>query len=143
MEGSERSVWVPRALPFWLGAAGVLIMDAIVGAQFLAYGDGLVKMEVLVDNDDYDGSGGERGRRRGRWTTVSGWMRGWVPSPRVSPGRKTVVEGDRDDGIEDEEDVMDGEGRPLLAAGRENDHRHGERDERDEHERNGYGSVSR
>ncbi len=128
-------MWVARAIPFWLGAAGVLVMDAIVGGQFLIYGEGVGRVEVLVDDYDDDGSGGGRGRRRGRWTTVSGWMRGWVPSPRISPGR-IATEVDVDGRGEDEEDLLDEEGRPLLPARRRRDDGH------DEHERNGYGGVS-
>ena len=86
-EGSDRKTWVTLAVPFFLGAAGVLAMDAIVGAQFLVFGDG----EKIVRVEDRKG--------RSRWRRVSGWMRGWVPSP--SPGRRM------------EEDVED-ERRPLV-----------------------------
>ena len=81
-DGSERKTWVALAAPFFLGAAGVLVMDAIVGVQFLIFGDG----EKVVRIDDRDG--------RSRWRRVSGWMRGWVPSP--SPARRIEeAEGDR------------------------------------------------
>ena len=76
-EGSDRVEWVSLAAPFWLGAAGVLVMDAIIGLQFLRYGEG-DKLVVVTD---------ERGRSR--WRKVSGWMRGWIPS--ASPG-ETVGE---------------------------------------------------
>ena len=39
-EGNDRIDWIGRATPFWLGAAGVLMMDAAVGVQFWMYGDG-------------------------------------------------------------------------------------------------------
>ena len=39
-EGSAQSEWVQAALPFFLGAAGVLLMDGAVGVQFWVYGDG-------------------------------------------------------------------------------------------------------
>ena len=39
-EGNDRMDWISRATPFWLGAAGVLMMDAAVGVQFWMYGDG-------------------------------------------------------------------------------------------------------
>ena len=39
-EGNDRADWISRATPFWLGAAGVLMMDAAVGLQFWMYGDG-------------------------------------------------------------------------------------------------------
>jgi uncharacterized protein with PQ loop repeat len=71
-EGSDRSEWIARAAPFWLGAAGVLGLDATVGAQFLMFGDkrrgGDLPVVIAAD---------ERGRRR--WRFVTGWMRGWVP----------------------------------------------------------------
>lgn len=77
-EGSDRATWVSLAAPFWLGAAGVLVMDAIVGAQFLIFGDG-EKAFIVKD-----------GRGRSRWSKVSGWMRGWIPSP--SPQRAEIRE---------------------------------------------------
>ena len=81
-EGSDRKIWVALAAPFFLGAAGVLAMDAIVGVQFLVFGDG----EKIVQVADREG--------RSRWRRVSGWMRGWVPSP--SPERRMEeVEDDR------------------------------------------------
>ena len=60
-----------RALPFWLGAAGVLVMDAAVGVQFLMYGESEDAKVVVLE---------ESGRENWRWRRVSGWMRGWVPS---------------------------------------------------------------
>jgi solute carrier family 66 (lysosomal lysine-arginine transporter), member 1 len=77
-DGSARWEWVGRAAPFWLGAAGVLLMDGLMGVQFLLYGDGGEEKIVKVRD------------RRGwsRWERVSGWMRGWVPSVR---GRERVV----------------------------------------------------
>ncbi|KAF2225819.1 PQ loop repeat-domain-containing protein [Elsinoe ampelina] len=69
--GSERRTWVLAALPFWLGAAGVLTLDAAMGCQFLMYGE--VKTVVLAEEVD-------TGRKRRRWMRVSGYMRGWVPS---------------------------------------------------------------
>ncbi|MCJ1224327.1 hypothetical protein MMC12_000972 [Toensbergia leucococca] len=71
-EGSDRITWVSLAAPFWLGAAGVLALDCAIGVQFLMYGEG-------------DGSGtfieAEDAQGRMRWMEVTGWMRGWVPSP--------------------------------------------------------------
>ena len=73
-EGSNRSEWVRLAGPFWLGAAGVLALDATIGVQFLVFGEGDVEKTVLT-----------RDRKgRSRWRRVSGWMRGWVPSPTPS-----------------------------------------------------------
>jgi uncharacterized protein with PQ loop repeat len=63
--------WFMRALPFWLGAAGVLVMDAAVGVQFLMYGESEDSTIVVLE---------ESGRQNWRWRRVSGWMRGWVPN---------------------------------------------------------------
>lgn len=70
-DGSNRSEWVLAALPFFLGAFGVLGMDACVGIQFLLYSDTKEKLVVA----ESEGNG-----RRSHWRRVSGWMRGWVPS---------------------------------------------------------------
>lgn len=68
--GSNRAEWVVASLPFFVGAAGVLFLDAGVGLQFLHYGESETKVVVV-----------EEGRgMRWRWRRVSGWMRGWVPS---------------------------------------------------------------
>jgi solute carrier family 66 (lysosomal lysine-arginine transporter), member 1 len=91
-EGSARWEWVGRAAPFWLGAAGVLGLDAAVGMQFLIFGEGVKGGEpvvvVLVD---------EERRGRDRWRQVSGWMRGWVPSPKrlVQEERERLLAVDR------------------------------------------------
>ena len=83
------------AAPFFLGAAGVLGLDGYIGLQFLMYGEGLERSKVIMVEDE---------RGRSRWQTVSGWMRGWVPSPSPPGG---VL-----DGEEAEEDQ-----RPLLERG--------------------------
>jgi len=74
-QGSDRREWLTLAAPFWLGAAGVLGLDATVGVQFWMYGEGREERVVRVKDE----------RGRSRWRKVSGWMRGWVPS--VSPAR--------------------------------------------------------
>ncbi|KAF2486310.1 PQ loop repeat-domain-containing protein [Neohortaea acidophila] len=66
--GSERKQWIAAALPFFLGAAGVLGLDASVGLQFVMYGGEEGGPVVVV----------EEGKVR-RWRRVSGWMRGWMP----------------------------------------------------------------
>ncbi|KAL9594744.1 MAG: hypothetical protein Q9219_006856 [cf. Caloplaca sp. 3 TL-2023] len=71
-DGNDRISWIKLAIPFFLGAAGVLIMDAIIGLQFLIFGDEAAAQKVVVVRDD---------RGRSHWRKVSGWMRGWVPSP--------------------------------------------------------------
>ena len=78
--GSDRAAWVAAATPFFLGAAGVLVLDASVGVQFAIYGEGSSKV-VVVD---------EGGGRRWRWQKVNGWMRGWIPS--MSEGKSQESE---------------------------------------------------
>lgn len=88
--GSNQREWILRALPFFLGAAGVLVMDAAVGLQFLYFGDGELKDargrtilrddEVVVTVDEH----GVLKRRRLHWRRVSGWMRGWAPAVSVA-----------------------------------------------------------
>jgi solute carrier family 66 (lysosomal lysine-arginine transporter), member 1 len=97
-EGSDRWEWVGRAAPFWLGAAGVLMMDGLMGVQFLLYQDNGEEKVVKVR----DGSG------KGRWERVSGWMRGWVPSVK---GKERVV------GLEESQMLL-GESRELERSGR-------------------------
>lgn len=88
-EGSDRTTWVALAAPFWLGAAGVLALDATIGVQFLMFGEGDLEESVLT----LDREG------RSRWRRVSGWMRGWVPSPNPSAS----------------EEIDEGDGRRLLG----------------------------
>lgn len=73
-DGNSRVEWVGRAIPFFLGAAGVLILDGTVGIQFLIYAE---KPDVIAK--------AEHGQGR-RWEKVTGWMRGWIPSnsPQMS-----------------------------------------------------------
>lgn len=78
--GSDRVQWTMAALPFFLGAFGVLGLDASVGIQFLMYGD---NAQVVVVEED-------RWHRR-HWRRVSGWMRGWVPS--ISGERDALLQG--------------------------------------------------
>lgn len=87
-DGSHRSDWVLRALPFFLGAAGVLVMDAAVGLQFVYFGDGLSRNATVESDDDevlmVVDEGGIRKRIHRRWRRASGWIRGWVPSVSVA-----------------------------------------------------------
>lgn len=76
-EGSDRLNWISLAAPFWLGTAGVLVLDATIGIQFLRYGEGKVKVVREA-----------RPGGRGRWRRVEGWMRGWVPSPGPTEGER-------------------------------------------------------
>lgn len=76
-EGSDQWNWISLAAPFWLGAAGVLVLDGTIGVQFLRYGEGKVKVVR-------EGSPGGRGR----WRRVEGWMRGRVPSPETTEGER-------------------------------------------------------
>ncbi|KAH7091982.1 PQ loop repeat-domain-containing protein [Paraphoma chrysanthemicola] len=87
-EGSDREGWVLRATPFFLGAAGVLLMDAAVGLQFVYFGDNEPRgrstnprdEEVIITIDDH----GKLMRRHLHWRRVSGWMRGWAPAVSVA-----------------------------------------------------------
>lgn len=76
-KGSDRVQWVLRATPFFLGAAGVLLMDGLMGVQFLVYGE---REEELVKVRDSRGFS--------RWERVNGWMRGWIPN--IGPKAKFV-----------------------------------------------------
>ncbi|KAK1913767.1 hypothetical protein P3342_007011 [Pyrenophora teres f. teres] len=87
--GSDRDAWVLRAAPFFLGAAGVLIMDAAVGLQFWFFGDAAPRGrsvvpghedQVIITVDDH----GKLVRRSLHWRRVSGWMRGWAPAVSVA-----------------------------------------------------------
>ena len=85
-DGSNREGWVLRATPFFLGAAGVLLMDAAVGLQFVYFGDAPEQRgrsrsdEVIITIDDH----GKPKRQRLHWRRVSGWMRGWAPAVSVA-----------------------------------------------------------
>ncbi|KAF2197968.1 hypothetical protein GQ43DRAFT_423475 [Delitschia confertaspora ATCC 74209] len=89
-EGSKREEWVLRAMPFFFGAAGVLVMDAAVGVQFWYFGDAEARGRSKSPSEDEDvvvvvnEPGQEMERRKWRWRRVSGWMRGWVPSVSVA-----------------------------------------------------------
>lgn len=89
-EGSDRATWVRLAAPFFLGAFGVLALDAIIGVQFLRFGEGSEGKKIIVISSSDDGRG--RGRR---WQKLTGWMRGWIPSPgRKSKGSSVVGDDD-------------------------------------------------
>ena len=95
-DGSNHVDWVAAATPFFLGAAGVLVMDLTIGIQFLAFGEPREEAKVVVEDP----------RAEGHWQKVSGWMRGWVPSP--TPGQTSF--GPVFDRTSDDE-------RPLLQRG--------------------------
>ncbi|PGH17617.1 hypothetical protein AJ79_00978 [Helicocarpus griseus UAMH5409] len=78
-EGNDRLEWIGRAIPFFLGAAGVLGLDGAVGVQFLMYGEKSEDVVIMVKP-------AERGR--GKRRRVSGRMKGWVPS--ASPKRNAL-----------------------------------------------------
>ncbi|KAI9890086.1 MAG: hypothetical protein M1814_004485 [Vezdaea aestivalis] len=81
--GSLQETWVKNALPFFLGAAGVLVMDGAVGLQFLVFGEESGK----IFRDD-----------QGRWHRVKGWMRGWMPSPNPSAAEQRALVTDPPEG---------------------------------------------
>ncbi|KAF3483656.1 PQ-loop repeat-containing protein 2 [Arthroderma uncinatum] len=76
-DGNDRLNWILLAIPFWLGATGVLLLDVCMGIQFLIYGEHGRQIIARIPSE-------ERGRRR--WTKVTGFMKGWIPS--MSPERK-------------------------------------------------------
>ncbi|KAA8651924.1 PQ-loop repeat-containing protein [Aspergillus tanneri] len=80
-DGNSRLEWVGLAIPFFLGAFGVLGLDGFMGVQFLMYGsdDG----ESIIEVEDPKGG-------RSHLARVRGWMRGWIPS--VSPEREITSE---------------------------------------------------
>jgi hypothetical protein len=67
--GSQRWAWLARAAPFFLGAAGVLFMDALMGVQFMMYGERQARVIKVKD-----------GHGHSHWERVNGWMRGWIPN---------------------------------------------------------------
>ncbi len=77
-DGSHRWAWVARAAPFFLGAAGVLGLDAMMGVQFLIYGEKEAKVVKVRD-----------GKGHSHWERVNGWMRGWIPTVA---GKERVVD---------------------------------------------------
>lgn len=77
-EGSQRWAWVARAAPFFLGAAGCLTMDAMMGVQFLMYGEREDRLVKVRDRHGYS-----------HWERVNGWMRGWIPN---MSGKDRVVD---------------------------------------------------
>lgn len=134
-EGSDRATWVRLAAPFWLGSFGVLALDAVIGVQFLRYGEpaegeaaageNQAAVVVVVDDNDSDET---RGRRR-RWHKVTGWMRGWIPSPGparapdsdLSPGSGSGLDPSQSrtdvDAGEEEEEGRNDETTRLLRDG--------------------------
>ncbi|KAJ5161504.1 hypothetical protein N7492_006896 [Penicillium capsulatum] len=79
--GNDRWEWIWRAIPFFLGAFGVLGLDGFMGVQFLMYGSQEDDSESLTGVDDEDLK-----RGRSKWRRVRGWMRGWIPSTSPPPG---------------------------------------------------------
>ncbi|GAB7358100.1 hypothetical protein MBLNU230_g0261t1 [Neophaeotheca triangularis] len=107
-QASERAGFVLAVLPFFLGAAGVLGLDASVGVQFWVYGgrgecDGGGGGGAVVVVEGVEGRGGGRWR----WRRVSGWMRGWVPSVSSGSGDGRG-DGEREALIECEDDGREG-----------------------------------
>lgn len=86
-EGNDRAEWMFKALPFFLGAAGVLVMDAGIGVQFWLWGGIEVGREETAFTGSEDVGRNVDGKK---WRRVSGWMRGWVPSTRL--GRRLLSE---------------------------------------------------
>ena len=79
-DGNKRLEWIARAAPFFLGAAGVLVLDACMGAQFMMYGEWKVEEKLVKVRTRHGHS---------RWRRVEGWMRGWIPEVK---GKERVVD---------------------------------------------------
>lgn len=107
--GSNQRDWLTSAAPFWLGAAGVLIMDAAVGVQFWHFGSRDAKGEILIVGQDGKGTSGRR------WREVSGWMRGWKPS--ASGISSPALESSRCATPSEEEALLPSEGRDQRSGG--------------------------
>lgn len=110
--GSDQREWITAALPFFLGAAGVLGLDGAVGLQFWQYGIGRHGQdeEVLIIQETSGPGVEERSMRVRR---VSGWMRGWQPSAsgRISPVLRVRTAND------DEEEALLDRRRPGSVYG--------------------------
>ena len=97
-DGSNHVEWVRSALPFFIGAAGVLALDGTVGLQFWIYGDRGAEV-VVVHEQGLPGAKETAMRVR----KVSGWMRGWQPSAR---GRISPVHGKKKKLANEEEEPL-------------------------------------
>lgn len=69
-DGSTSEEWWGRTLPFFLGAAGVLSLDAAVGWQWVLWGEGVEGMEGGMGS-----SGFEEEVASGGWWPWGGWWR--------------------------------------------------------------------
>ncbi|KAI9835221.1 MAG: hypothetical protein M1838_005362 [Thelocarpon superellum] len=117
-EGSQRAGWIARATPFWLGAAGVLGLDATVGMQFLMFGereplgpdedsDGDLDDELVdevVPSDDEGKGSGWIGGWTGMW-----WRRNFGVRRRPSRSGAVVLEGEYQR-LNHHDDARDGSG---------------------------------
>lgn len=90
-KGSDRRAWIVLAAPFWLGAAGVLVLDACVGLQFLCYRtpSSLILAPISPPQNVETMEAPEPipisvdrvlAMPPSSWHRVTGWMRGWVPT---------------------------------------------------------------
>lgn len=79
--GNSRLEWIGRAIPFFLGAFGVLGLDGAVGIQFLIYGDGIGQEDPMLEQTDYD---------KGIWRKSVGKVKGWFSA--TSKGKSTAEE---------------------------------------------------
>ncbi|OJD23600.1 hypothetical protein ACJ73_05044 [Blastomyces percursus] len=77
-EGNNRLEWIGRAIPFFLGAFGVLGMDGAMSIQFMIY-------KKKNEDADVDISIKLQPAGSGRWRSVSVWVKGWIPSAPPEP----------------------------------------------------------
>lgn len=80
-DGNSRLEWIGRAIPFFLGAFGVLGLDGAVGVQFILYGDGNGEDDATLEHTNHD---------EGIWKGASRTMKGWFSS--TSRGKSTAEE---------------------------------------------------
>lgn len=102
-EGSNRKAWINNAIPFFVGTAGVLLMDFFIIIQFLIYSKGEVGTMAGDSVGDSEGRG---------WRRANGWMRGWVPTPTPSPTPDDpVTVGSEHGEVRSGVSIQDGDGR--------------------------------
>lgn len=73
-DGNDHLEWWARTLPFFLGASGVLGLDAAVGWQWLTWGERLPEDESDVFDGEEEDDECFSGTRWNRWWPWNGWF---------------------------------------------------------------------